>query len=80
MRIRVQKGSIIRHKPVEVTDVSHVIIFDERDNTPLTVIEQLGRDVVHVTHCTDPEFQVILRRLGVENAPSPVLPDTAVKV
>ncbi len=79
MRIRVQKGTILKHAPVEVTDVTYVIFFEEKDNTPLTVVEHLGRDVVHVTHCNDPEFQIILRRLGVENVPTPVLPDTAVK-
>ena len=80
MKIRVQKGSFTKNEPVDVDDVTYVAAFDERDGTPITVIEQLGRDVVHVTHCNDPEFSYVLQRLGIkEAAPTPVLPGTAVK-
>ncbi len=80
MQIRVQKGSFTEYEPVDVSGITYVVIFDERDGTPITVIEQLGRDVVHVTHCNDTAFPMILQRLGVrELAPTAVLPDMAVK-
>ncbi|KKN57867.1 hypothetical protein LCGC14_0558000 [marine sediment metagenome] len=81
MHVRVQKGTCIENEPVDVANVNHVIIFDDRDGTPLTAIEQLGESVIHVTHCTEPEFPMILRRLGVKaQPPAPVLPGVAVKV
>lgn len=72
MNILVQKGTIIEHAPVSVAGVSYVAVFDEQENTPLLIIEQVGHEVVHITHANEPEFKLILRRLGMLGAvPAP---------
>ena len=63
MIIRVQQGSILTGKTVEVDDITYVVCYDS-DHTPLLVVEQVGKEVVQVTKSNEPEFQLILARLG----------------
>lgn len=63
MIIRVQRGSILTGKTVEVDDITYVVCYDS-EHTPLLVIEQVGKEVVQVTKTGEPEFRPILARLG----------------
>ncbi len=63
MIIRAQSGAFLTGKTVEVGDITYVVCYDN-ENTPLVVIEQVGKDVVQITRHGEPEFGHILTRLG----------------
>ena len=58
----------MEYEPVTVDGVTYIAVSDERDNTPMLIIEQVGQEVIQVTHADDPNFKFILRRLGMLGA------------
>lgn len=69
MNLLVQKGSVLRHAAVKVSDVTWAVVLDD-DEQPIAAIERVGSGVVMVTTCSDPKFVDILKRLGVGKAPA----------
>jgi len=67
MKLRVQRGGYMSQELAEADDITYVAIFGN-DDTPVMVVEQVGRDHIQVTKANDPMFQHVLTRLGVGKA------------
>lgn len=65
MKLIIQRGSELKNVPVIVDNVTYTVFTDD-DANPIGVVEHVGASVIQFTTCQDPNFGLLLRRLGVK--------------
>ncbi len=64
MRVRVQAGSVILNKPIDIPEVVSLVVYDDY-NQPVAVVQRMDNDQIFVSTAKDPKFKDILSALGV---------------